>query len=103
VPQVDLIEGAIPQGTQDLGDQTVALRRGMSEKVRADKALGKRTFVTVGGGLLLAISVFYDPRGITAIRGGLVLSSSGWLSFSQAHSRRLGVKALDSFTRSSSA
>jgi hypothetical protein len=29
-------------------------------------------WTTVAGGLLLAISVFYDPRGITAI-GGLVL------------------------------
>ena len=44
-----------------------------------DASLGTRceTFsvffwMTVSGGLLLAISVFYDPRGITAI-GGLVL------------------------------
>jgi len=29
-------------------------------------------WIDAGGGLLLAISVFYDPRGITAI-GGLVL------------------------------
>src|SRR5712691_2534090 len=32
--------------------------------------------ISVGGGLLLAISVFYDPRGITAI-GGLVLFALG--------------------------
>jgi membrane-bound ClpP family serine protease len=50
-------------------------------------------WIAVGGGLLLAISVFYDPRGITAI-GGLVLFIVGValvFSRSLAASRREGT------------
>lgn len=53
-------------------------------------------WITVGGGLLLAISVFYDPRGITAI-GGLVLFVLGvalFFSHSLAASRREGTGLL---------
>ena len=50
-------------------------------------------WVTVIGGLLLAISPFYDPRGITA-NGGLVLFVLGvilFLSRAVAESRRQGI------------
>jgi hypothetical protein len=50
-------------------------------------------WIAVGGGLVLAISVFYDPRGITAI-GGLVLFIVGValvFSRSLATSRREGT------------
>jgi membrane-bound ClpP family serine protease len=53
-------------------------------------------WITVAGGLLLAISVFYDPRGISAI-GGLVLFVLGVvLLFAQslAASRREGTGLL---------
>jgi hypothetical protein len=53
-------------------------------------------WITLSGGLLLAISVFYDPRGITAI-GGLVLFGLGAalvFSHSLAASRREGTGLL---------
>jgi hypothetical protein len=53
-------------------------------------------WITVSGGLLLAISVFYDPRGITAI-GGLVLFVLGValvFTHSLAASRREGTGLL---------
>jgi hypothetical protein len=51
---------------------------------------------TVSGGLLLALSVFYDPRGITAI-GGIVLFVLGValvFSNSLAATRRGGTGLL---------
>jgi hypothetical protein len=59
-------------------------------------------WITAGGGLLLAISVFYNPRGITAI-GGLVLFLLGMtLLFlgSLADSRREGIGLVRAVARS---
>jgi membrane-bound ClpP family serine protease len=53
-------------------------------------------WITIGGGLLLAVSVFYDPRGVIAI-GGLVLFVLGValvFSRSLAASRREGTGLL---------
>jgi membrane-bound ClpP family serine protease len=50
-------------------------------------------WVTVVGGLLLAVSVFYDPRGITAIVGLVLFVLGAALVFSRslAESRREGT------------
>jgi hypothetical protein len=53
-------------------------------------------WITVGGGLLLAVSVFYDPRGITAIVGLVLFVLGVALVFSRslAASRREGTGLL---------
>jgi hypothetical protein len=50
-------------------------------------------WITVGGGLLLAVSAFYDPRGITAIVGLVLFVLGAALVFSRslAASRREGI------------
>lgn len=53
-------------------------------------------WITVGGGVLLAVSVFYDPRGVTAIVGLVLFVLGVALVFSRslAASRREGAGLL---------
>jgi membrane-bound ClpP family serine protease len=59
-------------------------------------------WITVGGGLLLTVSVFYDPRGITAISGLVLFVLGVALLFSRslAASRRDGTGLLDAIALS---